>query len=91
VEVPFTLRNKKQLTTIHSNRIIRKLEVFMIIFTPILETEKKENLIIPKYDGVKMTREEYRNWNPEEPGIKYEWSNGVLEATEKLKFQEQIE
>ena len=62
----------------------------MIVFAPIYESEIKEKPIIPKYDGVKMSLKDFHNWNREvEPGIKYEWNNGVLEATDKLKFNEQ--
>jgi hypothetical protein len=44
----------------------------MIVFAPIYESEIKEKTIIPKYDGVKMSLEEFYNWVREkEPGIKY--------------------
>ncbi len=62
----------------------------MIIFTPISEKNIKEKQTIPKFDGVRMTIEEFQNWNPEiESGIKYEWNNGIVEAEEKMKFSEQ--
>jgi Uma2 family endonuclease len=61
----------------------------MIIFAPILTDEKQKEVTIPKYDGVKMSLEEFQNWKPEEEsGIKYEWNDGTLEATDKLKFSE---
>lgn len=61
----------------------------MIVFTPILENESKEKYPVPKYDGIKMNLDEFMNSNFEDPGLKYEWNNGVLEAEEKLKFSEQ--
>ena len=61
----------------------------MIIFTPIFENKTKEQMPYPKYDGVKMSLDEFLNFKFEEPGIKYEWNNGVLDAEEKMKFSEQ--
>lgn len=62
----------------------------MIIFTPIFEKDISEKQTIPKFDGIRMTLDEFQNWNPEiEAGIKYEWNNGVVEAEEKMKFNEQ--
>jgi len=61
----------------------------MIILTPILDFENKEKPIIPKYDGTRMTIEEFKIWDPEvEEGIKYEWNNGVIEAEDRMKFNE---
>lgn len=62
----------------------------MIVFTPIFESNPKEQILCPKYDGVKMSLEEYYNSNFEESGFKYEWNDGVLEAEEKLKPSEAI-
>ncbi len=43
----------------------------------------------PRYDGVSMSLEAYRNWEPIEPdGFKYEWNDGVLEAEESMKLPE---
>jgi Uma2 family endonuclease len=37
-----------------------------------------------------MSLLEFQNWEPDvEPGNKYEWNDGILEATDKLKFSEQ--
>ncbi len=61
----------------------------MIIFTPIILPENQKNYTIPKYDGVKMSLEEFQNWEPEvEPGIKYEWNYGILEAEAKMSINE---
>jgi len=61
----------------------------MIIFTPIFEKVFSEKQTIPKFDGVRMTLDEFQNWNPEiEAGIKYEWDNGVVEAEEKMRVDE---
>ncbi|MCB1189598.1 MAG: Uma2 family endonuclease [Leptospiraceae bacterium] len=62
----------------------------MIIFTPILESELKEKPSVPKYDGIKMRLEEFLVSEFDDPGYKYEWNNGLLEADNKLKFSEQI-
>ena len=62
----------------------------MIIFTPVLEKDITMKQTIPKFDGIRMTYDEFQNWNPEiEEGIKYEWDNGVVEAEERVKFKEQ--
>jgi len=37
----------------------------MIVFTPITKSEIKDNTLVPKYDGIKMSREEFQNWEPE--------------------------
>jgi len=43
----------------------------------------------PKYDGVLMSHSEYSRWKkPYYGGYKYEWNNGKLEATEKMKKEE---
>lgn len=60
----------------------------MIIFTPIIETNDREILPIPKYDGWKMSLEEFKNFSIDEPGFKYEWNNGVLESEILLKESE---
>ena len=62
----------------------------MIIFTPILESESKEKLPLPKYDGIKMSLEDFLTTKVEDQGFKYEWNNGVLEAEYAMKFSEQI-
>lgn len=60
----------------------------MIIFVPTTES-KKEAIKQPKFDGVKMPLEEFQNWEPDiEEGIKYEWNNGIIEATDKLRTDE---
>ncbi len=61
----------------------------MIIFTPVLEKEITIKQTIPKFDGMRMTYDEFQNWNPEtEEGIKYEWDNGVVEAEERMRIDE---
>jgi len=61
----------------------------MIIFTPVLEKEITIKQTIPKFDGIRMTYDEFQNWNPEiEEGIKYEWDNGVVEAEERMRIDE---
>jgi hypothetical protein len=37
----------------------------MIIFTPVLEKEITIKQTIPKFDGMRMTYDEFQNWNPE--------------------------
>jgi hypothetical protein len=67
---------------------IKKI-IEMIVFTPIIESEIKDKPLVPKYDGKKMSFEEFQNWEPEdEVGVKYEWNNGILEAEEKMKLEE---
>ena len=39
----------------------------------------------PKYDGLALPLEEYENWDMDDPGFKYEWNNGILEAEESMK------
>ncbi|MCB1189664.1 MAG: Uma2 family endonuclease [Leptospiraceae bacterium] len=60
----------------------------MILFTPVFETEKREPIRVPKYEGVKMGLEVFLNYKFEEFNFKYEWNNGVLEAEEKVKDSE---
>lgn len=36
----------------------------------------------PKYDGLRMSLPEFRQWERESDGWKYEWSNGVIEINE---------
>lgn len=60
----------------------------MIIFTPIFEVEQKEKPLVPKYDGFKMSFEDFLNSKLEDQGFKYEWNNGIIEAEERLKTQE---
>ena len=60
----------------------------MIVFTPITKSEIKDNTLVPKYDGIKMSREEFQNWEPEvEVWVKYEWNKATLEADEKMKLE----
>ena len=42
----------------------------MIIFTPILESESKEKLPLPKYDGIKMSLEDFLTTKVEDQGFK---------------------
>lgn len=61
----------------------------MIIFTPVLEKEITIKQTIPKFDGMRMTYDEFQNWNPDtDEGIKYEWDNGVVEAEERMRIDE---
>lgn len=60
----------------------------MIIFTPISENEQKQKPIIPKYDGMKMSLEDFLASEIDDPGFKYEWNNGILEVEEILKPHE---
>ncbi len=62
----------------------------MKIFTPIIEIKEKEILPIPKYDGVKMSLEEFQNFEFEDPGYKYEWNNGITEAEILMKDTERF-
>jgi len=61
----------------------------MIIFTPIFEETVKEKPAIPKYDGLAMSLDEFLNSEIEDPGFKYEWNKGILEAEHTMKFHEQ--
>lgn len=61
----------------------------MIIFVPVPESDLKNKVNIPKFEGVKMPLEEFYNWETEnEPEIKYEWDDGRLEADFKMKPEE---
>ncbi|MCP5496412.1 MAG: Uma2 family endonuclease [Leptospiraceae bacterium] len=60
----------------------------MIVFTPILESELKEKPSIPKYDGIKMSLEEFLATEFDDQGYKYEWNDGILEAAKKMKENE---
>lgn len=62
----------------------------MIIFSPVLTTETQEEPIIPKYNGTRMSLNDFINFEPEESGIKYEWDNGILEAEATLKKEERF-
>jgi Uma2 family endonuclease len=62
----------------------------MIIFTPIFEDTPKDKPAIPKYDGLEMRLDEFLNSEIEDPGFKYEWNNGILEAEHSRKFNEQL-
>jgi hypothetical protein len=60
----------------------------MIVITPITKSEIKKNSLVPKYDWIKMSSEEFQNWVSEvELGVKYERNNGILEADEKMKLE----
>ena len=61
----------------------------MILFVPISESQVETISPIPRFEGVEMNLETYLNHKFKEPGYKYEWNNGILEASEKLKFSEQ--
>lgn len=61
----------------------------MIIFTPVLESETKEKPKIPKYDGIKMSLEDFLATDFKDPGFKYEWKDGMVEAEDNVKFSEQ--
>ena len=60
----------------------------MINFSPIVES--KTNPSLPKYDGVKMSLEQYLSHSFEEEAYKYEWNEGILESEEKMKIKEAI-
>ena len=61
----------------------------MIVFIPITKSQIKDNTLVPKYDGIKMSREGFQNWEPEvELGVKYEWNNGKLKAENKMKLED---
>jgi Uma2 family endonuclease len=60
----------------------------MIFFMPVFESETKERLPLPKYDGAKMSLDMFLNHSFEEFGYKYEWNQGVLEARTKVKENE---
>jgi len=63
----------------------------MIIFTPLLKSESKTNPSPPKYDGVKMSLEQYLSYSFEEETYKYEWNEGILESEKKkMKIKEAI-
>ncbi len=60
----------------------------MIVNTPITKSEIKNNSLVPKYDWIKMSIEEFQNWVSEvELGVNYQWNNGILEADEKMKLE----
>lgn len=61
----------------------------MIHFVPVSESPKVTPSPIPRFEGLEMNLETYLNYKFKEPGYKYEWNNGILEASEKLKFSEQ--
>jgi Uma2 family endonuclease len=61
----------------------------MIVFAPIFENKPKEQIPFPKYDGIQMRFEDFQNFETEEPRFKYEWNDGILEAEERMKFNEQ--
>ncbi len=61
----------------------------MIVFVPIEAKENSFRQILPRYDGIKMSLEEFLHWEPEpELGVRYEWNNGIVEAEEKMKIEE---
>jgi Uma2 family endonuclease len=62
--------------------------VFMIFFAPIFDTEPAKELVPPKYDGLRLSLDEFLNSKLEDPGYKYEWNRGVLEAEETVKESE---
>lgn len=57
---------------------------------PTLQGEQKEKPSIPKYDGIQMSLDEFLNSNFDDPGFKYEWDNGIVEASETMKQNERI-
>ena len=60
----------------------------MIVITPITKSEIKDNTLAPKFDGIKMSKEEFQDWEPEvELGVKYEWNKAILKADEKMKLE----
>ncbi len=61
----------------------------MILFVPKSESQIESFSPIPRFEGVEMNLQTYLNHKFKEPGYKYEWNNGILEASEKLKFSEQ--
>jgi len=62
----------------------------MIITLPIpLENAVERKIPVPKYDGLRMSLEDFLNWEVRESdGFKYEWNDGVLEADESMKLKE---
>ncbi|MCU0426836.1 MAG: Uma2 family endonuclease [Candidatus Kapabacteria bacterium] len=44
----------------------------------------------PKYDGLKISRQDFLEWEREPDGWKYEWNNSIIEINERnMIFQEQ--
>ncbi|MCU0426837.1 MAG: Uma2 family endonuclease [Candidatus Kapabacteria bacterium] len=37
----------------------------------------------PKYDGLKMSLQDFLDWEPKPDGWKYEWNNGIVEVNEE--------
>lgn len=63
----------------------------MIVFMPVYK-EQQEKPDLPLYEGLKMKRDEFALWQPEqiEKEVKYEWNRGALEARPKMKLTETI-
>ncbi|MCB1189726.1 MAG: Uma2 family endonuclease [Leptospiraceae bacterium] len=61
----------------------------MIVFVPVIEqSETKQKIHIPKYEGISLSLEQYLNWESDETEFKYEWDNGILEADFVMKKEE---
>ena len=73
----------------HIERVGIELQSLKLHENTVSESQIESFSPIPRFEGVEMNLQTYLNHKFKEPGYKYEWNNGILEASEKLKFSEQ--